>query len=110
MRFVYEFHGGRYDGRRMTRHETIKVGNAEFTDNMIYERLEGMSAHREELDDQPLVSGYLSPMWGGMMYLVDGEEKSEFDVPEEDRKSHLCFGIIRYEAQEYYEEMCRYGG
>ena len=103
--FVYEFHGGRYDGRRMTRDEVVKVSDGRFTDNMIYDRLEGKSAQREELDDQPLVSGYLSPMWGGMMYLVDGEEKSEFDVPEEERKSYLCFGVICYETPKYYRKM-----
>lgn len=73
------FVGGRYHGRYMTHEELKKVGNGKFTI-----RWSALSEHNPlvenpDLEDQPMVDGYLSPMWDG--------------------------GRLRYETQEVYDMM-----
>lgn len=65
--FMYEFIGGKYNGQTMTRTE-----------------VESLSHGTTELENQPLVDGYLSPMF-----------------------SHIDYGLIylRYETQEVYNTM-----
>ncbi len=62
--FMYEFCGGKYNGKTMTRAE-----------------VESLSHGTTELENQPLIDGYLSPMF-----------------------SHIDYGLIylRYETQEVY--------
>lgn len=80
---MYEFLGGKYNGQTMTRTEVecISYGTAEDLTNI---RQESGTCHRKKLDNQPLVKGYLSPMF-----------------------SHIDYGIIylQYETQEVYNTM-----
>ena len=71
------FVGGRYDGKEVTQEELIKMGNGEFTPDMSECRKQGGLCWREELDNQPLVDGYIGPCWDG--------------------------GKLRYETQEVYD-------
>jgi len=73
------FVGGRYHGLYMTHKELIKKGNGQFTP-----RWSAMPTHNQllvnlDLEDQPMIDGYLSPMWDG--------------------------GYLRYETQEVYDRM-----
>ena len=73
------FVGGRYHGLYMTHRELMSKGNGRFTP-----RWSAMKEHNPllinlDLEDQPMVDGYLSPMWDG--------------------------GYLRYETQEIYDKM-----
>lgn len=59
----------------------LSLGNGQFTDDLTESRERGGTVHRKELDNQPMVDGYLSPMWDG--------------------------GKLRYETQEVYDKLSR---
>ena len=67
----------------MTRTE-VEIISSGTTEDLTHIRQQGGTCHREELDNQPLVNGYLSPMF-----------------------SHIDYGLIylRYETQEVYNTM-----
>lgn len=81
--FMYEFIGGKYNGQTMTRIEVESISNGK-TEDLTHIRQQGGTCHRKELDNQPLVNGYLSPMF-----------------------SHIDYGLIylRYETQDVYNTM-----
>ena len=84
-KFLYKFVGGRLNGKTMDREEIDKIA-IDKTDDMEEYRKNGEIVHRKELDNQPIVEGYLSPMFNGISY-----------------------GIIhlRYETQEVYNMVSR---
>ena len=71
------FVGGRYNGMVADELQLRALGNGKFTEDLTELRERGCCVHRAELDNQPLVDGYLSPMWDG--------------------------GRLRYETQEVYD-------
>lgn len=77
------FAGGRYNGLEIDTQVILEsnLWNGELTEDLSELRARGVCVHRAELDNQPMVDGYLSPMWDG-----DG---------------------IRYETQEVYDMMSR---
>lgn len=81
--FMYEFCGGKYNGKTMTRTEVESLSSGT-TEDLTHIRQQGGTCHRKELDNQPLVNGYLSPMF-----------------------SHIDYGLIylRYETQDVYNMM-----
>lgn len=78
--FMYEFVGGEYNGKTMTKAEVETLSHG-LTEDLTHIRQKGGTCQRKELDNQPLVDGYLSPMY-----------------------SHIDYGLIylRYETQEVY--------
>ena len=58
-----------------------KYCNGQYTEDLTELRNRGAWVHRAELDNQPLVDGYLSPMWDG--------------------------GMLRYETPEVYDMLSR---
>ena len=75
-----KFVGGRLHGKTMTTEEIMldkTIWNGKFSPNYTDERRRGGCVPRAELDNAPLVDGYLSPMWDG--------------------------GHLRYETQEVYD-------
>ena len=79
-----EFVGGRYNGVVIDVDEifaTNGMWNGRFSPNYSNERYKGALVPRAELDNQPLVDGYYSPMWDG--------------------------GQLRYETAEVYEALSR---
>lgn len=78
--FMYEFIGGKYNGQTMTRTE-VEIISSGTTEDLTHIRQQCGTCHRKELDNQPLVNGYLSPMF-----------------------SHIGYGLVylRYETQEVY--------
>lgn len=79
--FMYQFFGGKYNGQTMTKEEIESISSGT-TEDLTHIRQQGGTCHRQELDNQPLVDGYLSPMF-----------------------SHIDYGLIylRYETQEVYD-------
>ena len=77
-----EFVGGKLDGQSLSI-EAVKRwhGNGKFTEDLSKIRERGGCVHRAELDNQPMVDGYLSPMWDG--------------------------GMLRYETPEAYDMLSR---
>lgn len=74
MKTIYEFRGGRYNGRRMTLDQILPISDG---------RVPCSFRLRAELHDQPKVPGYLGPMYNG----VDGD----------------CV-VLRYETSTVYRE------
>lgn len=81
--FMYEFVGGKYNGQTMTRAEVETLSHG-LTEDLTHIRQKGGTCQRKELDNQPLVNGYLSPMF-----------------------SHIDYGLVylRYETQEVYDKI-----
>lgn len=81
--FMYEFVGGKYNGKTMTKAEVETLSHG-LTEDLTHIRQEGGTCHRKELDNQPLVDGYLLPMF-----------------------SHIDYGLVylRYETQEVYDKI-----
>ena len=73
------FVGGKYHGIYMTHEELTKKGNGEFTPRWSVMKEHNPLLINLDLEDQPLVDGYLSPMWDG--------------------------GYLRYETQEVYDAL-----
>lgn len=71
------FVGGKYNGLVVDEEQLKEMGNGQFTKDLTELRERGICVHRAELDNQPYVDGYLSPMWDG--------------------------GKLRYETQEVYD-------
>ena len=110
MKLVYEFHGGQYGGKRMTRSEVMEIYDGSFSKDWSAERRAGAIVPRAELDNQPEVDGYLGPMFDGTRYVVDNKEYYSFQyerLPEETKKSFKgiveIIGVLRYETQEVYD-------
>lgn len=88
MKTVYEFVGGRYNGMVMQKESVVAIGNGRLSRDWSPERSAGGWVPRKELDNQPLVDGYLSPMWDGTR---------------EDQASGETYAVLRYETQEVYD-------
>ena len=61
------FAGGRYNGLEIDTQVILEsnLWNGELTEDLSEIRARGGLVHRAELDNQPMVDGYLSPMWDG---------------------------------------------
>lgn len=105
MKMVYNFVGGQYGGMLLDRERVEKISNGELSKDWSEARERGAIVPRKELDNQPLVDGYYSPMWDGLRYLVNGKMKYEFECTEEQKAASEVFGVIRYETPEVYEMM-----
>lgn len=99
MKYRYEFIGGELHKMAFSREvvELLANGHSEDLSEL---RAQGACVHREELDNQPLVDGYLSPMWDGLRY----NGKYEWEATEED-KAMEPVAVIRYESQEVYNKL-----
>lgn len=73
------FVGGRYHGLYMTHEELKKVGNGKYSIRWSAFKYHNPLTDNVNLEDQPLVDGYLGPMWDG--------------------------GYLRYETQEVYDAL-----
>lgn len=73
------FVGGRFHGLYMTHKELVSKGNGKFTPRWSAMKYHNPLLVNLDMEDQPMVDGYLSPMWDG--------------------------GRLRYETQEVYDRM-----
>ena len=85
-KFLYQFIGGEYHGK-LWHYAALEARNliTGYSDDLSEKRAKGVLCKRAELDNQPLVDGYLSPMYNGTKE-VDG----------------VTYHIIRYETVEAY--------
>ena len=90
-RFECQFVGGEYNGITVPMEEVMtKFPVTGYTEDLTEIRNRGGVCHRAELDNKPIVSGYLSPMYNGCRV--------------EDFTDVIC---IRYETQEVYDMLSR---
>lgn len=75
------FAGGKYNGMTMDMAQLMAVSNGKRRPDYSADRARGGCVPRAELDNAPLVDGYLSPMWDG--------------------------GMLRYETYEVYDMLSR---
>lgn len=83
--YCYSFYGGTLNGKILNRDTINKISN-ETTIDFSKERENGLLVHRKELDNQPIVKGYIGPMF----------EKIDYG------KIYL-----RYETKEVYNQLSR---
>lgn len=96
---LYQFVGGKYHGKTLTREEVDKISNGQFSYDFSNIRAAGGTVPRAELDNQPLVTGYLNPSHDGIRYRVNGELKRDWKCTEEEKQGEPIH-ILRYETQE----------
>ena len=65
--YAYVFYGGRLNHQILTR-EQLNEKTDLTTPDMSFERKQGAVVHRKELDNQPIVEGYLGPMFEEIDY------------------------------------------
>lgn len=109
MKLFYEFVGGEFNGLLTTKKVVCELGNGRFSEDLSEVRANGGLVHRAELDNQPLVDGYLSPMWDGTRYLTDeGRLITQWEA-HGDILKHVVdmVGILRYETQKVYDMLSR---
>ena len=64
--FICEFCGGKYNGQTYTlQHVINNIPVKRLTADLSEIRAKGGIVHRAELDNKPVVDGYLEPMWNG---------------------------------------------
>lgn len=81
IKYLYTFYGGNLNGKTLKKDEIDKLSYGK-TPDYSEKRKIGALVHRKELDNQPLVKGYLSPMF----------EKIDYGKV-----------YLRYETQEIYD-------
>lgn len=105
-KFLYEFVGGEFNGK-MWRYAALETRNliTGYTDDLSAERAKGVLCKRAELDNQPLIDGYMPPMYDGKRYIVNGKLKSKWQCTDEEKASSEYVHIIRYETEAVYDMM-----
>ena len=79
--YLYVFYGGKLRGKILSKTQIDEI-SSENTIDFSKEREKGLLVHRKELDNQPIVRGYLGPMF----------EKIDYGKV-----------YLRYETQEIYD-------
>lgn len=104
--YIYEFVGGEYNGK-MWRYAALKARNLikGYSADLSEKRAKGVLCKRAELDNQPIIDGYMPPMYDGKIYLVNGNLKSEWQCTDEAKANCEFFHVIRYETEEVYDMM-----
>lgn len=89
--FIYQFVGGKYNNLELTQDEIFLLPIKGYTEDLTeLRKVQKWGCHRAELDNQPLIMGYLSPMYNGTRTVEDE-----------------TFTVIRYETAEVYERLSR---
>lgn len=107
-KYLYHFVGGELNGK-MWHYAALEARNliAGYNADKSAVRALGRLCQREELDNQPLVNGYLGPMYDGERYEVGGKLKYSFECTEAEKQAATAmYHVIRYETQEVYNSMC----
>ena len=105
-KYLYNFVGGEYNGK-MWRYAALEARNliTGYTNDLSELRAKGILCHRAELDNQPIIDGYLNPMYDGERYEMNGRLKYSFECTEEEKAGKEPIHVIRYETQEVYDIM-----
>lgn len=107
-KYLYNFVGGEYNGK-MWHYAALEVRNLikGYSDDLSEIRAQGALCKRAELDNQPLIEGYLPPMYDGVRYEVNGVLKYDFQCTDAEKAGKEPIHIIRYETQEAYDILSR---
>lgn len=93
--FICEFCGGKYNGQTYTlQHVMYNLPVERLTADLSEIRAKGGIVHRAELDNKPVVDGYLEPMWNGTETIGT------------DCGKMMCY-VLRYETQDVYDMLSR---
>lgn len=105
-KYIYEFVGGEYNGK-MWRYAALEARNLikGYSKDYSEQRAKGVLCKRAELDNQPIIDGYMPPMYDGKRYIVNGQLKSEWQCTEKQKASNEFVHIIRYETEKVYDMM-----
>lgn len=76
--YLYVFYDGKLNGKVLTREQINEIASRT-TQDFHKEREKGLLVHREELDNQPMVDGYLGPMFEKIDY---GKVYLRYKTPE----------------------------
>lgn len=106
-KILYSFIGGEYNGMILNRGEVGLIGNGRYSEDLSLLRKAGRLVHGPELDNQPLVDGYLGPMRDGLRYVVGDKFKYEFECTEDEKANNEAIIMLRYETQEVYNMLSR---
>ena len=104
---LYQFVGGAFNGLLASENkanEIFKTHGRGHSEDFSELRNKGRLVPREELDNELLFKGYLSPMWGGEGFIVNGVYKPSYECTDE--SGEKCY-IVRYETQEAYDFLSR---
>ena len=108
-KYLYHFVGGPLNGKRW-HYAALEARGliTGYSKDMSAERARGRLCKREELDNQPLVNGYYTPMYDGVMYEVGGKPKYDLKSTELEKSNtaNKMYHVIRYETAEVYNMMC----
>jgi len=107
-KYLYTFVGGPLNGKTLhyAALEARGLING-YSKDMSAERARGRLCKRAELDNQPLVNGYYTPMYDGVRYEVNGQLKYDFRCTEAEKQAATAvYHVIRYETAEAYNSMC----
>lgn len=102
-KYLYHFVGGEFNGK-MWHYAALEARNLikGYSDDLSEQRAKGVLCHRAELDNQPLIDGYLTPMYDGKRYNINGVLKYDFECTEVEKANREPITVIRYETQEVY--------
>ncbi len=105
-KYRYNFVGGEYNGK-MWHYAALEARGLikGYSSDLSERRAKGELCKRAELDNQPIVDGYMPPMYDGKRYIVDGQLKSEWQCSEKEKASCDFVHVIRYETEEVYDMM-----
>ncbi len=78
LEYLYSFYGGKQNGKVFKLEDVRKISNKN-TKNLQKERANGLTVHRAEIDEQPIVEGYLGPMFEKIDY---GKIYLRYETPE----------------------------
>lgn len=105
--YLYHFVGGAYNGE-IWHYAALEARGliSGYSEDMSALRAMGRLCKREELDNQPLIDGYMSPMYDGVRYEVNGKLKYAFECSEEEKREATNeYHVIRYETWEVYKSL-----
>lgn len=105
-KYIYEFVGGEFNGK-MWQYAALEVRNLikGYSKDYSEQRAKGILCKRAELDNQPIIDGYMPPMYDGKRYIINGELKSEWQCTEAQKANNDFVHVIRYETEEVYDMM-----
>lgn len=107
-KYLYSFVGGELNGKTL-HYAALEVRGLinGYSDDLSALRAKGILCKRAELDNQPLVDGYYTPMYDGVRYEVGGQLKYDFMCTEAEKQAATAmYHVIRYETAEVYNSMC----
>lgn len=76
------FVGGAYNNQMFADVNDAKsiIAYNGYTEDLTDIRNQGGYGHREELDNQPLFTGYLSPMWDDLLHALRYETQEVYNI------------------------------